>query len=382
MPRFTRRAILAAGKVSNLKLNTTDNLSIGAWLVLSDPFYQVYRNGSNVSAPELTPEVIRLALQVHPTILYCHGAAGTRAAPARVHHYQSFSSRLRANVLVVDYRGFGESEGVPSDAGLVEDAKTAWRWLMEQGAKPEHVMIIGHSMGTGVAAQLAISLAHEDIKPRGVALLAPFTNLATLVETYSIQGIPILQPLQSFAFGRSECLLPTSREMRTIADAKSAVELIKWLVQHEFNTLDIVKDIKVPVLLAHSQDDMDIPYHHSRTLLDQLLDPHLPSGSIALPPLGTGALTAEEYAIFVEVQKQRRTARSELVRKVEVPTFGTIEEFDGTAGKVVYVETFWGKHNEVGLQEGVQDIIASTFHLGPYEQYDTDGSVLETQVSY
>lgn len=211
MPRFTRRAILAAGKVSNLKLNTTDNLSIGAWLVLSDPFYQVYRNGSNVSAPELTPEVIRLALQVHPTILYCHGAAGTRAAPARVHHYQSFSSRLRANVLVVDYRGFGESEGVPSDAGLVEDAKTAWRWLMEQGAKPEHVMIIGHSMGTGVAAQLAISLAHEDIKPRGVALLAPFTNLATLVETYSIQGIPILQPLQSFAFGRSECLLPTSR---------------------------------------------------------------------------------------------------------------------------------------------------------------------------
>ena len=57
-------------------------------------------------------------------------------------------------------------------------------------------------------------------------------------------------------------------------------------------------------------------------------------------------------------QKARKAKRSELVRKVEVPSFGTIEEFDGTAGKVVYVETFWGKHNEVGLQEGVQDVMS------------------------
>ena len=74
--------------------------------------------------------------------------------------------------------------------------------------------------------------------------------------------------------------------------------------------------------------------------------------------------SSEEYAAFLDAQKQRRVARSELVRKVEVPSFGTIEEFDGSAGKVVYVETFWGKHNEVGLQEGVQDVIASTFRLG------------------
>ncbi len=127
--------------------------------------------------------------------------------------------------------------------------------------------------------------------------------------------------------------------------------------------MSVIQDINVPVLIAHSQDDMEIPYHHSRTLLDKLLDPHLPE-AISLPASPDVLLTKEEYTAYLEAEKQRRAVRSGLVRKTELPTFGTIEEFDGTAGKVVYVETFWGKHNEVGLQEGVQDVIASTFRLG------------------
>ena len=119
------------------------------------------------------------------------------------------------------------------------------------------------------------------------------------------------------------------------------------------------------MLIAHSQDDLDIPYQHSRTLLDTLLDPHLPA-SLALPDTPSVVPSAEEYAAYIEAQKQRRAIRSELVRKIELPSFGTIEEFDGAAGKVVYVETFWGKHNEVGLQEGVQDMIAQTFRLGSH----------------
>ena len=143
------------------------------------------------------------------------------------------------------------------------------------------------------------------------------------------------------------------------------VELLQWLVQHEFDTLSAIQDINVPVLLAHSQDDPEIPYQHSRTLLDKLLDPHLPV-AISLPPNPDMTYTKEQYAEFLENQKQRNAKRSELVRKVEIPNFGTVEEFDGTAGKVVYVETFWGSHNLVGLQEGVQDVIASTFRLGSH----------------
>lgn len=119
------------------------------------------------------------------------------------------------------------------------------------------------------------------------------------------------------------------------------------------------------MLIAHSQDDMDIPYEHSRTLLDALLDPHLPV-AFALPDTPSVIPSAEEYKSFIDAEKQRRLARSKLVRKVELPSFGVIEEFDGFAGRVVYIETFWGQHNLVGLQEGVQDIIASTFRLGAH----------------
>lgn len=352
----------AAGKTLNFKLTTPDNVTIGAWFVLSEPVFQSLSAASPAPLGQPSAQVVQEALRTNPTILYFHGNAATRAAPMRIHHYSSFTSRLRANVLVIDYRGFADSEGIPSDTGLTEDAKTAWRWLLDQGAKPEDVMLVGHSLGTGVTTRLATWLAREGVKPRGVALLAPFTNLASAVQTYDIGGFPLLQPLQSFAIGRSECL-----SIHDDADADitcSAAELLKNLIHHEFDTLSVVQDINVPLLIAHSQNDLDIPHSHSRTLLDVLLDPHLPSSPISLPATPDQILGSADYATYIETQKLRREKRSELVRKLEVPTFGVIEEFDGTAGKVVYVETFWGAHNDVGLQEGVQDIIANTFRLG------------------
>lgn len=71
------------------------------------------------------------------------------------------SSRLNANVLVIDYRGFGDSEGTPSERGLQLDARTAWDWLIEHGAKEEDITIVGQSLGTGVSAGLAVELAEE-----------------------------------------------------------------------------------------------------------------------------------------------------------------------------------------------------------------------------
>ena len=188
----------------NFQLTTSDNLTLGSWFVLSEPFYQSYRMSSPLPVANPNLEVVHDAIRKHPTILYCHGNTATRAAPARVQHYMSFTSRFHANVMVIDYRGFGESQGEPSDWGLKEDARTAWRWLLEHGAKPEDILIVGHSLGTGVVTTLATWLTQEGVKPRGVVLLAPFTNVASLLETYDIQGYPILQPLQTFPLGRSK----------------------------------------------------------------------------------------------------------------------------------------------------------------------------------
>lgn len=189
----------------NVRYDTPDNITLGAWFVLSDSYYQTHQVSPAYPSNNLSPvAIIKDAIASKPTILYLHGTAGTRATASRIRHYSTFTTRLDANVLVVDYRGFGDSHGLPSETGLETDAYTSWKWLLQHGAKQEDILILGHSLGTGVASKLGRKLALEGSKPRGIALLAPFTSFAVLLEDYPLFGVPILQPLQSFGWGRSE----------------------------------------------------------------------------------------------------------------------------------------------------------------------------------
>lgn len=110
-----------------------------------------------------------------------------------------------------------------------------------------------------------------------------------------------------------------------------------------------------------------MPHAHSRTLVDRLLDPLLPP-SVELPSSPGLAITKEEYNAFTLAASQRREARKAIVSKSEVPNFAVIERFEGSGGKIVYVESFWGDHEEVGLQEGIQDEMAKMFRLGVFRE--------------
>lgn len=156
-----------ANKTLNFKLNTSDNETLGAWFILSDTYYH-----SLPTVPSSLESHIPITVGRHPTIIFFHGNAATRAFHARILHYGAFSSRLRANVLAIDYRGFADSTGQPSEAGLVRDGRAAWDWLIAQGAKEEDILIMGHSLGTGVASQLGAELSQENVKCRGVVLLS------------------------------------------------------------------------------------------------------------------------------------------------------------------------------------------------------------------
>lgn len=135
--------------------------------MLSDPYYH-----SLSSIPSSIESHVATALKQRPTILFFHGNAATRAFHVRVSHYQAFSSRLGANVLAIDYRGFAESTGQPTEEGLIRDGKAAWEWLISQGAEQGNILIVGHSLGTGVASQLGVVLSQRGLVPRGIVLLS------------------------------------------------------------------------------------------------------------------------------------------------------------------------------------------------------------------
>ncbi|MDO8354038.1 MAG: alpha/beta hydrolase, partial [Aestuariivirga sp.] len=103
-----------------------------------------------------------------PTILYFHGNAGEMGdRPLRFNYYHSRGF----GVAYVSYRGYGGSTGSPSEAGLIADATAAYDWLITKGVEPSRIVLLGESLGSGVAVQLA---AKREVG--AVVLEAPYTS--------------------------------------------------------------------------------------------------------------------------------------------------------------------------------------------------------------
>ena len=102
-----------------------------------------------------------------PTILYFHGNAGSIADRAdRLAFYQSQGF----GAAFLSYRGYGGSTGTPSEVGLMTDARAAYDWLIAQAIPPTRITLVGESLGTGVAVQLA-----AQAQVGAVVLEAPYT---------------------------------------------------------------------------------------------------------------------------------------------------------------------------------------------------------------
>lgn len=326
---------LAPNKTLNFKLKTADKETLGAWFILSDAYYHTLP-----SIPSSVDTHVEEALKRHPTIIFFHGNAATRAFPARVQYYHAFTSRLRANVLAIDYRGFADSTGRPSEAGLVRDARAAWDWLISRGAKEEDVLLMGHSLGTGVASQLVSQLDAEGINHRGLVLLSPFSSIPEVLKTYSVLGlVPVMKPLTMFPW---------------------ALNMALRLLVHRFDTLQVVPHIKSSVIIAHALNDFDIPYTHSEVLFNAFLKPHLP----AITPLPTTLPVPTDTWNQFEIQRQAHFAKREvIVTSTDIGNFGTVDEFEQEGRKIVLVKTQAGNHDFLGVQEGLQDIIGRSFRL-------------------
>ena len=106
-------------------------------------------------------------------VLYFHGNAGHLAGRAEI--ARRWADR-GLDVLLFDYRGYGLSEGSPSEEGLYADARAAYRHLRrEREVSPEGVLLHGHSLGAAVAVELA-----SERPAAGLIVSAAFASLPSL----------------------------------------------------------------------------------------------------------------------------------------------------------------------------------------------------------
>ena len=164
-------------------------------------------------------------------LLYLHGSRG-----ALPHHRAALGTlaALGANILAIDYRGYGKSEGEPSEAGLYADARAGYDWCVQQ-AGPKAVIVVGEGLGTAPACQIAATC-----EIGGLVLVSPFTNLRELAAS----RYP---------------WLPTS-----------------WVVRSQFDNLAKLPQVTAPVAIVHSRADERVPFDHAERLFAAANTPKQP----------------------------------------------------------------------------------------------------------
>ncbi|XP_054655497.1 lysophosphatidylserine lipase ABHD12 isoform X2 [Dunckerocampus dactyliophorus] len=177
----------------------------------------------------------------HPAILYLHGNAGTRAGDHRVQLYKVLSS-LGYHVVTFDYRGWGDSDGSPSEVGMTSDALFMYDWLKARRNKGP-LYIWGHSLGTGVATNLVRWLCDRGSPPDALILESPFTNIQEEARCHPFSMVYRHLPGFDWFF----------------LDTISANNI-------RFASDDNVNHISCPVLILHAEDDAVVPFHLGKKL--------------------------------------------------------------------------------------------------------------------
>jgi uncharacterized protein len=164
------------------------------------------------------------------TILIFHGNAGNishRLDTIAIFH------NLGYNVMIIDYRGYGLSEGSPGEQGTYRDAEAAWKYLTrKRKLDPGRIVIFGRSLGGAVAAWLAVE-KHS----AGLILESTITSVAN-------RGAELYK------------FLP-----------------VRLLARINYDTLGRIDKLRCPLLVIHSPDDEVVPFHHGKQLFEAAKEP-------------------------------------------------------------------------------------------------------------
>jgi fermentation-respiration switch protein FrsA (DUF1100 family) len=204
-PRITAQSVVAPANTpviphADVTLSTTDGVTLQGWVIPA------------AESPA-----------VAPWLLFLHGNAGR--VEEHLPRYQQWH-KLGFNVLAVDYRGYGRSQGVPSERGLYLDAHACYNHLTEtRKVAPQRIVVYGFSMGAAVALELCTRQ-----RVAAVIVEGAFTSVPDVGQ----ERYPFLP--------------------------------IRWLARNRFDALSRVRRLSVPLMVIHSLDDTEIRPHHGRAI--------------------------------------------------------------------------------------------------------------------
>ncbi|XP_046902624.1 lysophosphatidylserine lipase ABHD12-like isoform X2 [Hypomesus transpacificus] len=218
---------------TNFHLSPEEGVSVGVWHTLPVSQWE--------QAEGRGPEWHRGTLgDGRPVIIYLHGNTGTRALSHRVNLVKILSA-AGYHVLSLDYRGYGDSSGEPTEAGLTTDALYLYRWVKQRSRSL--VFLWGHSLGTGVTTNVALREQQQGSRVDAVILEAPYTNMGKAAECHPISMmymfIPGFKSLLWKILEMNNIVFPNDKNLETLA---------------------------CPVLILHSEDDNVIPHHMGQEL--------------------------------------------------------------------------------------------------------------------
>ncbi len=163
-------------------------------------------------------------------LLFFHGNAGNIS-----HRLDSIAQfrELGLSVLIIDYRGYGQSAGRTTERGIYRDADAAWRYLIDdRGIAANDIVIFGRSLGASVASRLA-----SEYQPFALIVESSFTSVPDIAQD--------IYPW-----------LP-----------------VRWLSRLSHATRDYVRDVRCPILIIHSRDDEIIPFRHGEAIFASANEP-------------------------------------------------------------------------------------------------------------
>ena len=166
-----RIASLATGRAHDVTAQTEDHLDLRGWLILA-------KGRVAETDEQLTAELAK----GRPVVLYFGGNAGNRSY--RVFEVEVLTE-AGADVLIFDFRGYGDSPGEPTEEGLARDARAVWRFATEtKQIEPRRIVLYGESLGGGVAVRLANEQSLKKTPPGGLLLRSTFSSLTDMAASH------------------------------------------------------------------------------------------------------------------------------------------------------------------------------------------------------